>query len=57
MIAIDEAPEKYKERIVNQKKEEWENKQMQGQYLRQTKEIAQDGSWQWIIRGELTNLD
>ena len=42
-MSIDEDPKKYKERIVNQKKEEWENKQMQGQYLRQIKEIVQDG--------------
>ena len=28
VISVDEEPEKYKERIVDQKKEEWENKQM-----------------------------
>ena len=53
VISVDEEPEMYKERIENQRKEEWENKPMQGQYQRQTKEIAQDGSWQWLTRGEL----
>ena len=53
VIAIDEDPERYRERVANQRKEEWESKQMQGQYLRQTKEISQDGSWQWLKRGEL----
>ena len=53
VISVDEEPERYKEQTVNQRKEEWENKQMQGQYLRQTKEIAHEGSWQWLMRGEL----
>ena len=53
VISVDEDPEMYKRRVENQRKEEWKNKPMQGQYLRQTQEIAQDGSWQWITRGEL----
>ena len=53
VISVDEDPDRYREMIATQRKEEWENKQMQGQYLRQTKEIAQDGSWQWLMRGEL----
>ena len=53
VISVDEDPERFRERIANKRKEEWENKQMQGQYLRQTKDIAQNGSWQWLMRGEL----
>ena len=30
VISVDEDPERYRERITNQRKEEWENKQMQG---------------------------
>ena len=36
-----------------QRKEEWENKQMHGQYQRQTREVASEGSWEWLTRGEL----
>ena len=53
VISLYEDPEMYKRRVQNQRKQEWESKPMQGQYLRQTQEIAQDGSWQWITRGEL----
>ena len=46
VITVDEDHERYRERITNQRKEEWENKQMQGQYQRQTQVIVQGGSWQ-----------
>ena len=53
VISVDEDPKRFRERIANKRKEEWENKQMQGQYLKQTKDIAQNGSWQWLMGGEL----
>ena len=53
VITIDEDPKTYRERIARQKKEDWKNKQMQGQFQRQIQEIAEDGSWQWLTRGEL----
>ena len=53
LIRVDEEPEMYKERVTSQRKEDWENKQMHGQYQRQTREVASEGSWQWLTRGEL----
>ena len=53
LIRVDEEPEMYKERVSSQRKEEWENKQMHGQYQRQTREVASEGSWEWLTRGEL----
>ena len=46
LIRVDEEPELYKERVTSQRKEEWENKQMHGQYQRQTREVASEGSWE-----------
>ena len=35
------------------RKEEWHRKVMQGQFMRQTEELASNETWQWLIRGEL----
>ena len=32
---------------------EWQNKPMHGQFLRQTKDLSSNDTWQWLQRGEL----
>ena len=33
--------------------EDWENKVLHGQYLRQTKEVTSDQCWAWFQNGDL----
>ena len=33
--------------------EEWQSKPMHGQFLRQTKDLSSNDTWQWLQRGEL----
>ena len=33
--------------------EDWHNKPMHGQFLRQTKDLSSNDTWQWLQRGEL----
>ena len=53
LIKMDEDPEVYKERITKHRLEEWHRKPMHGQFIRQTKELASNETWQWLQRGEL----
>ena len=53
LIKDDEDPETYKERRTRGRQEEWHTKTMHGQFIRQTSDIASEGTWQWLERGEL----
>lgn len=53
MIKVDEDPEIYRDRKMTIRREGWHDKPMHGQYMRQTKELASEDTWQWLLRGEL----
>ena len=53
LIKVDEEPEEYKKRISKSRMEDWHNKPMHGQFIRQTEQLASKESWQWLQRGEL----
>ncbi|XP_066968151.1 uncharacterized protein [Macrobrachium rosenbergii] len=54
LIKVDEDPEIYRDRRTKNRTEEWHNKPIHRQYMRQTKELASDETWQWLQmqRGE-----
>ena len=53
LIKEDEDPQVYRERTSKSSKEDWQNKPMHGQFLRQTKDLSSNDTWQWLQRGEL----
>ena len=53
LIKEDEDPKVYRERTSKSRMEEWQNKPMHGQFLRQTKDLSSNDTWQWLQRGEL----
>ena len=53
MIKEEEDPQVYKERTSKARMEDWQNKPMHGQFLRQTKDLSSIDTWQWLQRGEL----
>ena len=53
LIKEDENPQVYKERTSKFRMEDWQNKPMHGQFLRQTKDLSSNDTWQWLQRGEL----
>ena len=53
LIKEDEGPQVYKERTSKSRIDEWQNKPMHGQFLRQTKDLSSNDTWQWLQRGEL----
>ena len=53
MIKADEDPNLYREKTSKSQVEEWQSKPMHGQFLRQTKDLSSNDTWQWLQRGEL----
>ena len=53
MIKEDEDPKVYREKSSKSRMEEWQSKPMHGQFLRQTKDLSSNDTWQWLQRGEL----
>ena len=53
LIKEDEDPQVYKERTSKSQMEDWQNKPMHGQFLRQAKNLSSNDTWQWLQRGEL----
>ena len=48
LIKEDEDPQVYKERTSKSRMENWQNKPMHGQFLRQTKDLSSNDTWQWL---------
>ena len=53
LIKEDEDLKVYRERTSKPRMEEWQSKPMHGQFLRQTKDLSTNDTWQWLQRGEL----
>ena len=53
MIKEDEYEKEYRERISKSQMEEWQRKPVYGQFLRQTKDLSRNDTYQWLQRGEL----
>ena len=53
LIKEDEDLKVYRERTSKSQREDWQNKPMHGQFLRQTKDLSRNDTWQWLQRGEL----
>ena len=53
LINKDEDPKMYREKTSKSGMEEWQSKPMHGQFLRQTKDLSNNDSWQWLQRGKL----
>ena len=53
LIKEDETLKVYREETSKSQMEEWQSKPMQGQFLRQTKDLSSNDTWQWFQRGEL----
>ena len=53
LIKEDGDPQVFKERTSKSRKEDWQNKPMHGRFLRQTKDLSSNDTWQWLQRGEL----
>ena len=52
-IKEDEDLQVYGERTSKSRMEDWQNKPMHGQFLRETKDLSSNDTWQWLQRGEL----
>ena len=52
-IKEDEDPNVNRERTPKPRMEGWQNKPMHGPFLRQTKDLSRDDTWQWLQRWEL----
>ena len=48
-----EAPSVFKKSKKEKRLEDWEEKVLHGQYLRQTKEVRSDQCWAWLQNGDL----
>ena len=63
MVAVAEEELPLKEKTLTQKHlkdqkrweraEGWKNKPLHGQFLRQTEEIRDDATWDWLRKGDL----
>ena len=53
MINEDDDPKVYREKTSESRMEEWQSKPMHGQFLKQTKDLSSNDTWQWLQRGEL----
>ena len=53
LIKEDEDLEVYREKMSKSRMEEWKSKPMHCQFLRQTKDLSSNDTWQWLQRGEL----
>ena len=53
LIKEDEDPQVYKERTSKSWMDKCQNKPMHGKFLRQTKDLSSNGTWQWLQGGEL----
>ena len=53
LIEENEHPKAYKEKTSKTRMERWQNKPMHGQFLRDTKNLASNNTWEWLQRGEL----
>ena len=53
LIKEDEDPKVYRKRTSKSRMGEWQSKPMHGQFLRQTKNLSSNDTWQWLQRGEL----
>ena len=55
VVNISEAldPEEYIVNELNETENEWKQKRMHGQYVREKEGIDWDRTWQWIVKGEL----
>ena len=53
MIREDEDPQVYRKRTSKSRMKDRQNKPMHGQFLRQTKDLSSNDTWQWLQRGEL----
>ena len=54
LIKEDECSHIYREGTSKSGMEDWQNKPMHDQFLRQTKDLSSNDTWQWLQRGELT---
>ena len=48
LIKEDNDPKLYREKTSKSRIEEWQSKPMHGQFLRQTKDLSSNDSWQWF---------
>ena len=53
LIKEDEDSKAYRERTPKSRMEEWQSKPMHGQFLRQTKDLSSNDTWQWLQSWEL----
>ena len=55
VVNISEAvdPKEYKVNEVKEMENEWKQKRMHGQYVREKEGIDWDRTWQWIAKGDL----
>ena len=53
LIKENEDPKVHREKTSKSWMEEWQSKPMHGQFLRQTKDLSSNDTWQWLQRGEL----
>ena len=50
---VTETAQGFKKRRNNDRQDSWKEKELHGQYLRQTKEVAGVGRWLWLRDGNL----
>ena len=50
---VTETTQGFKKRIKNERKNSWKEKELHGQYLRQTDEVASVERWLWLRDGNL----
>ena len=50
LIKEEEDPQVYRERTSKSQMEDWQNKPMHDQFLRQTKDLSSNDTWQWLQR-------
>ena len=53
LIKEEEDSQVYRERTSKSQMEDWQNKPMHDQFLRQTKDLSSNDIWQWLQRGGL----
>ena len=51
LIHEDEDPQVYRDKTSKSWTDEWQNMPMHGQFLRQTKDLSSNDTWQWLQRG------
>ena len=50
---VTETAKDFKKRMKNERKNSWKEKELHGQYLRQTEEVAGPERWLWLRDGNL----